>query len=124
MMQRTRSGAKKYRARPALDDPRWEIYENFLEDMGRKPGPEYSLDRIDNAKGYSKGNCRWASQIVQQRNKTNIKLTEEDVFEIRWQAYYGVQQKVLADTYKVSRPTICEIVNGRKWFWPSVVTEP
>lgn len=40
---------------------RWDSFENFLADMGRKPGPEYSIDRLDPDKNYGPDNCRWAT---------------------------------------------------------------
>jgi hypothetical protein len=53
---------------------RWlNSFENFLEDMGRKPGPEYSIDRIDFNGNYEPSNCRWADKITQARNKRNVK---------------------------------------------------
>lgn len=48
---------------------RWETFENFLEDMGRRPGKGYSLDRRDNSKGYDKENCRWATYVEQNNNR-------------------------------------------------------
>lgn len=46
---------------------RWNLFANFLADMGIKPeGTE--LDRRDNSKGYGPENCRWVSKVVQQRN--------------------------------------------------------
>ena len=48
-------------------------FENFLNDMGIKPSKEYSIDRIDNNKGYDKENCRWTTNKIQSRNvRTNV----------------------------------------------------
>jgi len=46
---------------------RWNFLA-FWEDMGPKPSPKHSIDRIDNNKGYYKANCRWATQKEQMRN--------------------------------------------------------
>jgi hypothetical protein len=44
-------------------------FENFYADMGDKPTPTHSLDRINNDLGYSKDNCRWATRKEQRKNQ-------------------------------------------------------
>jgi hypothetical protein len=72
-----------YGARGIRVCERWDSvggFERFLADMGpRPPGmnggkPAYSIDRIDNARGYSPDNCRWATLVAQGRNKRNNRL--------------------------------------------------
>lgn len=53
---------------------RWKSLSNFIADMGLKPSSEHSLDRIDNNKGYSPDNCRWATRKQQSRNKRNNRI--------------------------------------------------
>lgn len=72
---------KDYGGRDITVDERWlgkDGYEIFLEDMGRRPGPGFSLDRKNNGHGYSKENCRWATSMEQQNNKRNNTLLTLD----------------------------------------------
>ncbi len=52
---------------------KWLKFEGFYEDMGEKPAG-LSLDRIDNERGYSKSNCRWATRIQQNRNMRTVQF--------------------------------------------------
>ena len=52
---------------------RWAKFENFLADMGEVPDG-YSLDRINNSKGYSRANCRWVPLAEQARNTQRLRF--------------------------------------------------
>lgn len=52
----------------------WLNFDVFLRDMGPRPSSDHSIDRIDNNKGYSPDNCRWATLIQQARNKKKVPL--------------------------------------------------
>lgn len=44
-------------------------YEAFLQDVGRRPGRGYSLDRINVNGDYEPGNCRWVTAREQSNNR-------------------------------------------------------
>lgn len=73
MLDRCRNRRSKmysrYGARGISVCDRWQSFENFLSDMGQKPDG-LSLDRIDNNGNYEPGNCRWATDRMQNRNRS------------------------------------------------------
>lgn len=97
---------KNYGARGIHVCSRWELFSNFLNDMGKRPTGT-TLDRIDNNKGYAPENCRWASIKEQARNKrTNRLLT-----------YHG-QTKCMAEWCEIlglKTATVCQRLNRYGW---------
>jgi hypothetical protein len=62
---------KNYGGRGITVCERWQGVDglfNFAVDMGDKPTPKHTLDRIDNDGNYGPSNCRWATQIEQMKN--------------------------------------------------------
>lgn len=93
---------------------RWQKFENFLADMGERPG-DLTLDRIDNDRGYEPGNCRWTTRAVQVRNRGATKLTEAQVQDIRRLLASGALQREAAARYGVTRSHVSRIANQKIW---------
>lgn len=71
--QRNGKDAKYYFDRGIEVCARWKLsFNNFLEDMGRRPRSGMSIDRKNNNLGYGPGNCRWATAEEQSQNRRNV----------------------------------------------------
>lgn len=65
--------------------PAWDDFMTFLRDMGPKPTREHSIERKDVNGNYEPGNCIWATNDIQSRNKTNT----------IWVEHGGVRMKLI-----------------------------
>ncbi len=80
---------------------RWRSFVNFRDDMGPKPSPKHTVERIDNSKGYSPENCRWATRKEQCRNKRNSRFIT-----------VGKETKTLSEWGEIS-PVSCLTIHKR-----------
>lgn len=80
---------KRYGARGIQFSDKWSKFESFYRDMGPKPGPEYSLDRIDTNGNYEPGNCRWATHETQQNNRRNNIRIQVNGVHVSLYVYFG-----------------------------------
>ena len=83
---------------------RWlNSFENFLEDMGKKPTIYHTLDRFpDNDGNYSPDNCRWATQSQQQGNKSSNRWIEYNGTRMileDWTRHLGLSNSMTLSDY-------------------------
>lgn len=109
-------GYKYYGGRGISVCRRWRNSTSaFIEDMGRRPTPEHTVERIDNNGNYSSSNCRWATQAEQNRNtRRNIFITIDGVTKCvaEWARAHGIDPKAAR----------CRLRRG--WLPIRAVTEP
>lgn len=100
---------------------RWlNSFEMFYEDMGLKPSPRHSLDRVNVNGNYEPKNCRWALPKVQSRNKTDNHFIEYDGKNLtmaEWSDVTGISQDAIGarlNYYGWSIKDALTIKDGRK----------
>lgn len=95
-------GFANYGGKGITVSKRWYKFENFYIDMGHRPEGT-SLERINNDRGYSKVNCRWATPKEQANNQTTS----------RFLRHKGKRQTVAqwADELGVSKYTLFSRLN-------------
>lgn len=78
---------------------RWRTSGYFLQDMGPKPSPKHSLERVDNAGPYGPTNCRWAlihDQLRNTRRNRRIEFRGETRCLTDWAELHGLSAKTVS----------------------------
>ena len=65
------SSWEDYGGRGIKVDEAWDTFEQFFKDMGKRPSPDHSLDKMNNYANYGPGNCLWATAQDQAINRRN-----------------------------------------------------
>lgn len=95
-----------YSARGITYDKRWNVFENFLADMG-EASDGMSLDRIDVNGNYEKANCRWATREQQANNtRANVYIEWNGKKQTRaqWEKELGMRPTTLRSRLRAGWP--------------------
>lgn len=106
---------KYYGAKGVKVCERWQEFWQFAADMGARPSPLHTIERLDGDKDYEPGNCCWALQRQQARNKRNVKLTDEIVRQIKARSRRGEKCHVIAASLALNYQTVNSVINGQSW---------
>ncbi len=89
------------------------VFRKWALSNGWKPGLE--IDRRNNDGDYRPGNCRFVTRAKNCQNRSNNKLNEVSVKEIRRRSRSGEIAKSIAKDFGVSINMIYKIRNGKSW---------
>lgn len=99
---------KIYGARGISVCDRWmDSFENFIADVGQRPSPRHSIERINNDGNYEPGNVRWATKKEQQNNRRNnvlVGYNGEKKTLAQWVEQFGLKYDIVSRRLKRNWP--------------------
>jgi len=77
-------------------------FDQFYQDMGKRPTANHQLDRINNDGNYEPSNCRWVTRSFNQQHTHRSKLVtingeEKSIRQLSEQ--YGISYSTLRERY-------------------------
>lgn len=96
-------GYDRYGGRGVTIHPAWvSNFDAFFAEIGTRPSPRHSIDRIVNSKNYEPGNVRWAVPKIQSRNRRDNVVLEHDGIKLtlaEWAEQTALPEPALRSRY-------------------------
>lgn len=115
---------KNYGARGIAVCDEWrDSFAAFIRDVGHKPTPSHSLDRIDNNGNYERSNVRWATKLDQSLNRRPVRryrhegetLTLREWSERTGLKYETLRMRILRLGWNVDRALRQPAIHSRRY---------
>ena len=106
---------KNYGGRGIRMCDRWAAdFAAFLADVGARPSPKHSLDRVDNDRGYEPGNCKWVTRAEQGQN-TRRSTDRQIINCIKLLHRQCVRRNAIIESLGVSGAIVDRVISGETW---------
>lgn len=97
---------------------RWNNFALFLQDVGDKPSPELTLDRVDVNGDYEPSNVRWATHAQQTHNQNLDKRNKTGTRGVRYDSKFRVYRVAIGRNRKIyhlgSYKKLSDAIKARK----------
>lgn len=94
-----------------------DMYSTYLDHVVKFGEKNTSIDRINNKKGYSKENCRWATPSEQTKNRRNVVLYTHDGKTMNlkdWATHLGFRRSTLQNRLTAKWP-LCMVLSPQRF---------